>query len=121
MTENASFSSSGRKEQMKLHSRSGKHGDGPVYQINGSSALFSFLVDNASFFYVMSNIGDVHTHFPQSVFYGADRKCVVKIFGIFRVDGESCYLTEIFASGNLFGVISAGILSAAVSTAFGYT
>ena len=32
--------------------------------LNGSSALFSFFVDNASFFYVMSNIGNVHAYFP---------------------------------------------------------
>ena len=42
----------------------GQHGDGTVYQINGSSAFFSFFVDNASFFYIMSNIGNVYAYFP---------------------------------------------------------
>ena len=50
----------------------------------------------------MCHVGDVYTHFPQTVFYGADRKCVIKIFGIFRVNGESRYLTEVFASGYFF-------------------
>ena len=80
----------------------GKHRDGTVYQINGSRPLLCFFVDDAAFFYIVSHIGDMYAYFPQSVFDGADRKCVVEVLGVFRVDGESRYLTEVFASGYLF-------------------
>lgn len=108
-------------EQMKLHRRSGSIGMEAVHQINGSRPLLCFFVDDAAFFYIVSHVSDMYAYFPQSVFDGADRKCVVEVLGVFRVDGESRYLTEVFASGYLFRSNFCGDLISAVSTAFGYT
>ena len=51
----------------------------------------------------MRHIGDVYTYFPQSFFQFADRKCIVEVFGIFRVNSESGNFAEVLTFGNLFG------------------
>ena len=42
-------------------------------------------------------------NFPQSFFQFADRKCIVEVFGIFRVNSESGNFAEVLTFGNLFG------------------
>ena len=44
----------------------------------------------------------MHTHFPVSVIQLASRKGIVKVLGIFRVDGKGQDLTEILTLGNFF-------------------
>ena len=51
----------------------------------------------------MGHIGNVYADFPKPIFQRADGKGIVKVFGIFRVDGESGYFPEIFAAGYFFG------------------
>ena len=81
----------------------GKHRNGAVHQIDGSGAFFCLFVNDSSFFHVMRHIGDVYTYFPQSFFQFADRKCIVEVFGIFRVNSESGNFAEVLTFGNLFG------------------
>ena len=49
----------------------------------------------------MRHIGDVHTHLPQSAVGEADRQGIVKVFGIFGVDGAGIYLSEVLSFGNI--------------------
>ncbi len=72
-------------------------------RIDGSGAFFCLFVNDSSFFHVMRHIGDVYTYFPQSFFQFADRKCIVEVFGIFRVNSESGNFAEVLTFGNLFG------------------
>ena len=65
----------------------------------------------------MRHVGNVYADFPKSVLQRADGKGIVKVFGVFRVDGEGGYFPEVFAAGYFSSAeISAGILSAAFST-----
>ena len=81
----------------------GQHGDGAVYQINGCCALFGFLVDDASFFHVVGDVGNVYAYFPKAVFQPSDGEGVVKVLGILGVDGEGGDAAEVFALGYFFG------------------
>ena len=47
----------------------------------------------------MGYIGNMYPYFPQARFDRTDGKCIVKVFCIFRVNGKSRYLTEIFTLG----------------------
>ena len=80
----------------------GKHRDGTVYQVNRCGTLFSFLIDDAALGDVVGDISNVHTYFPQAILYFTDRESIVEVLGIFRVDGESSYIPEVLALGNLF-------------------
>ena len=62
-----------------------RHRNGAVHQIDGSGAFFCLFVNDSSFFQF------------------ADRKCIVEVFGIFRVNSESGNFAEVLTFGNLFG------------------
>ena len=90
----------------------GQHRNGAVYQVNGSCTFFCFFVYCTSFFYIVCNIGNMYSDFPQSRFDKPDGQSIVKVFCIFGVDGKGRYGPEIFPFGivgfrylgrNLFG------------------
>lgn len=65
--------------------------------------FFGFFVDDVFFFYIVSYIGNVYVDFLKFIFQWVDGKGIVKVFGIFWVDGESGYFLEIFVVGYFFG------------------
>ena len=79
-----------------------QHRDSSVHQINRCCPIFSFPVDNIALLHVMRYVGNMHSHFPGCGGEFSKRKGIVKIFGIFRVDGYGKHIAEIFTLGYFF-------------------
>ena len=75
----------------------GQHGYGAVHQIDRGGTAVSLLVNDVSFGHVVGHVGNVYTHLPESLLQGSDAQCVVKVFGVGRVDGEGCHSAHVQA------------------------
>ena len=49
----------------------------------------------------MTHVGNVHTHFPQSVVELAHRKCIIEVLGVLGVDGAGIYIPEVLTLGDV--------------------
>ena len=79
----------------------GQHGDSAIYQIDTGSTLFSLTVDDTAFGDIMAHIGNMHAYLPVLVLL-TDRERIVKVLGIFGVDGASEHIAEVLTTGNFF-------------------
>ena len=80
----------------------GEHRYGAVHQVNTRSTTQGFLVNHAIFQHIVTHVGNVYTHFPRVVCETANGECIVKIFRIAWVDGESRNFTKIFTFSDFF-------------------
>ena len=79
----------------------GKHGHHAVDKIDRGGAFLSLLVEGALGTHVMRHIGNVHSGLPVSVGQSAQRKRVVKVLCVTRVDGECGHIAHVDSAGNL--------------------
>ena len=85
-----------------------KHGNNPVDKVNGSPSLITFLVNRVAGLNIMRNIGYMDAHFVIAVGQPRNGQSIIKIFGIFGVDGKGDNFPEIpafayFACSNCIG------------------
>ena len=73
-----------------------QHRNYTINQIDRRSTINSFLINNRIRFYIMCYIGNMYAYFPISIFKFTDRKSIIKIFCIFRVNGKGRNFTKIF-------------------------
>ena len=72
--------------------RLGQHGNDLARQVNAGAAMAGFIVNERIGSYVMRYVGDVHAKQPVSMLVLFEGYGVVKILGVFRVDGNNQFL-----------------------------
>ena len=79
----------------------GQHGNHPVHQIHRSTAVVGFVVQRSTFLDVMRNVGDVHPDEVVAVFQFVERKGIVEVLGVGRVDGKGRRVPHVAPTGDL--------------------
>ncbi len=69
----------------------------PVWQVYGSSSFIGFLVQCGLRFYIIAYIGNVHADLIVTILQYAERDGIIKIFGVYGIDGEGECFTYILA------------------------
>ena len=72
-----------------------KHRDSPVHKIHRSAPLLSLLVHHGTWLHIMGHICNMYPDLIIAVVQFPERKGVVKVLGICRVDGEGQHIAEI--------------------------
>src|SRR6478735_5131303 len=74
-----------------------KHRVYTIGQIHRGGALVPFFVQRCLRYYIMAHIGYVYTYFVPATSKRADGDGIIKIFGIYRIDGKSKHPAKIAA------------------------
>ncbi len=79
-----------------------KHRDCAVYEIDACGPFLRLFVYYGVGLHIVGNVGYVHAYLVIAVGERANRKRVVEVLGVARVDGERRYATEILSLRHFF-------------------
>ena len=85
-----------------------QHRHDPLREVHRGTTLPRVVIQRRAFAHVMTDVGDGHDQ-AEAAFDGLGINGVVKVLGIFAVDGDQRHRTQIEAPGGLFRIDAAAI------------